>query len=89
MWSVENAQCGKCIENFNFPFQFQFAISNAEKQSVNNKRKRKKKRDETLHFKMCRAGMVISVVVFTNAPVLLSLRTTRPVFNQNGSIVNS
>ena len=33
--------------------------------------------------------MVISVVVFTNAPVLLSLRTTRPVFKENGSIVNS
>ena len=41
MRSVENAESGKYIENFNFPFQFQFAISNAEKQSVNNKRKRK------------------------------------------------
>ena len=28
------------------------------------------KRDESLHFKMRRAGMVMSVVVFTNAPVL-------------------
>ena len=62
MSCVENAECGKCMENFNFPFQFQFAISNAEKQCVNNKRKRKK-RNESLHFKMRRAGMVISVVV--------------------------
>ena len=30
----------------------------------------KKKRDESLHFKMRRAGMVMRVVVFTNAPVL-------------------
>ena len=52
MWKVRS------VENDR---KFQFAISNAEKQSVNNKRKRKK-RDETLHFKMCRAGMVISVV---------------------------
>ena len=22
MRSVENAECGKCVENFNFPFQF-------------------------------------------------------------------
>ena len=89
MRGVENAECGKCVENFNFPFQFQFSISNEEKQFVNNKKKRKrKKRDESLHFKMRRAGMVKSVVVFTNAPVLLSLRTTRPVFKENGSLVN-
>ena len=49
---------------------------NAEKQCVKKKRKREK-RDESLHFKMRRAGMVISVVVFTNAPMLLSLRTKR------------
>ena len=73
MRSVESAECRK--------FQFSISISifhfnfrrNAEKQCVNNK----KKRDESLHFKMRRAGMVMSVVVFTNAPVLLSLRTTR------------
>ena len=53
------------------------------------KKKKKKKRDESLHFKMHSAGTVISVVVFTNAPVLLSLRTTRPVFKENGSIFNS
>ena len=41
---VENAECGKCVENFNFPFQFQFSISNAEKQCVNNKKKKKKKK---------------------------------------------
>ena len=87
---MENEECGKYAENFNFEFQFQFSISNADKQFLNNKkRKRKKKRDESLHFKMCRAGMVISVVVFTNAPVLLSLRNTRPVFKENGSTVNS
>ena len=22
VWSVENAGCGKCVENFNFPFQY-------------------------------------------------------------------
>ena len=44
--------------------------------TIEKKRKRKK-RDESLHFKMRRAGMVVSVVVFTNAPVLLCLRTTR------------
>ena len=53
------------------------------------KKEKEKKRDESLHFKVRRAGMVICVVVFTNAPVLLSLRTTRPVFKENGSIVNS
>ena len=45
---------------------------------------KEKKRDESLQFKMRRAGMVISVVVFTNALVLLPLRTTRPVFKENG-----
>ena len=30
-----------------------------------------------MHFKMRRAGMVKNVVVYTNAPVLLSPRTTR------------
>ena len=53
------------------------------------KERKRKKRDESLHFKMRRAEMVISVVVFTNAPVLLSLPTTRPVFKENGSIDNS
>ena len=92
MQSVKSAECGKCVENFNFQcqFQFQFSISNADKQFVNNRKKRKReKRDESLHFKMRRAGMVICVVVFTNAPVLLSLSTTRQVFKENGSILNS
>ena len=44
--------------------------------TIKKKREKKKMRDESLHFKMRRAGMVIRVVVFTNAPVLLSLRTT-------------
>ena len=44
--------------------------------TIEKKRKRKKC-DESLHFKMRRAGMVISVIVFSNTPVLLSLRTTR------------
>ena len=69
--------------------KFQFSISssvfhfnvrrNTEKQCVNNKKKREKKkiRDESLHYKMRRAGMVISVVVFTYAPLLVSLRATR------------
>ena len=26
MWSVENAGCGKCEENFNFPFHFPIQI---------------------------------------------------------------
>ena len=56
--------------------------------TIKKKRKRKK-RDESLHFKMHRAGMVISVDVLTNVPELLSLRTTSPVFKENGSIVNS
>ena len=80
----------KLRRKFQFIISFSISIPNAEKQCVNNKKKKKrKKRDESLHFKMRRAGMVISVVVFTNAPVLLSLRTTRPVFKENGSIVNS
>ena len=66
---MESAECRK--------FQFSISISifhfnfrrNAEKQSVKNKNK-KKKPDESLHFEMRRAGMVMSVVVFTNAPVL-------------------
>ena len=87
MRAVENVECGKC-GMWKMHRKFQFAISNAEKQCVNNKRKRKE-RNESLHFKMRRAGMVINVVVFTNAPVLLSLRTTRRVFKENGSIVNS
>ena len=41
------------------------------------KKRKREKRDESLHFKMRRAGMIVSVVVFTNVPVLLSLRTTR------------
>ena len=68
------------VENAYRKFQFQFStsISNAEKQCVNNKKKRKSKKcDESLHFKMRRAGRVISVVVFSNTPVLLSLRTAR------------
>ena len=72
---VENAECGKCLENFNFPFQFPMRRNSLL--TIRRERKRKKKRDESLHFKMRRAGMVVSVVVFTNAPVLLSLRTTR------------
>ena len=83
MRSVENTQ-KISILNFNFNFPFQMRIN-----SLLIIKKRKKKRDESLHFKMRRAGMVISVVVFTNAPVLLSLRNTRPVFKENGSIVNS
>ena len=31
---MENAECGKCVENLNFPFQF--SISNAEKHCVKN-----------------------------------------------------
>ena len=65
--------------------KFQFSISitifhfNFRRNSVltiKKKKKKEKKLDESFHFKMRRAGMVISVVVFTNAPVLLSLRTT-------------
>ena len=85
MRGVENEECGKCgvwkmriVENFNFPFQFQFSISISGEMRRNSVLTiKKKKRDESLHFKMRRAVMVISVVVFTNAPVLLSLRTTR------------
>ena len=54
MWSVEN---------FNFPFQFQFSISisgEMRRNSVLTIKNKKKKRDESLHFKMRRAGMVIS-----------------------------
>ena len=63
----------------NFPFQFQFSISIFGETWRNSvlTLKKKKKLDELLHFKMRRAGMVMSVVVFSNAPVLLSLRTTR------------
>ena len=79
MRSVESEECGKYgvwkISIFHSISVFHFSYRrNAEKQCANNK---KKKRDESLHFKMRRAGMVMSVVVFTNAPVLLSLRTTR------------
>ena len=80
MWGVENAECGKCIENFNLPFQMRrnsvLTIKEKEKNAMN-------------HCILRCAGMVINVVVFTNAPVLLSLRTTRRVFKENGSIVNS
>ena len=100
MQSVENAECGKCgvwkmrrkfqfsisIFNFNFPFQMQM---NSLLIIKKKKKEKEKKRDESLHFKMRRAGMVISVTVFTNAPLLLSLRNTRPVFKENGSIVHS
>ena len=78
MRSVESGDCGKygvwkvrSVENFNFPFQFQFSISISGKMRRNSVLTiKKKKRDESLHFKMRRGGMVMSVVVFTNAPVL-------------------
>ena len=91
MRGVENEECGNCVENFNFPFHFQFSIPMRRNSvlTIKKKKRKRKKRDESLHFKMGRAGMVISVVVITNAPVLLSLRTTRPVFKENRSIVNS
>ena len=98
MGSMESADSEKygvwkvrSVENDSFPFQFQFSISISGEMRRNSvlTLKNKKKRDESLHFKMRRAGMVISVVVFTNAPVLLSLSTTRPVFKENGSTVNS
>ena len=53
---MENAGCGKCGV---------WKMGSVENFSVLTK----KKRDESFHFKMRRAGMVISVVVFTNAPV--------------------
>ena len=77
---VESAECGKCgvwkvqsVENFNFPFQFQFSISISGEMRRNNVLtiKKKKNRDESLHFKMRRAGMVMSVVVFTNPCVVV------------------
>ena len=75
--SVENAECGvwkvRSVENFNFPVQFQFSISicgEMRRNSVLKIKIKKKQRDESLHFKMRRAGMVMSVVVFTNAPVV-------------------
>ena len=73
MRSVESAECRKFSISFSI-FHFNFR-RNVEKQCV--KIKKKKKLDELLHFKMRRAGMVMSVVVFSNAHVLLSLRTTR------------
>ena len=61
--SVESAECRK--------FQFSISISGEmRRNSVLTIKKKKKKRDESLHFKMRRARMVMSVVVFTNAPVL-------------------
>jgi len=84
MRGVENEECGKCgMWKMCGKFQFSISISIFYFKCG----EKGKKRDESLHFKMRRAGIVISVVVFTNAPV--SLRTTRPVFKENGSIVNS
>ena len=63
IWSVESAECRK--------FQFSISISGEmRRNSVLTIKKKNKKRYESLHFKMRSAGMVMSVVVFTNAPVL-------------------
>ena len=94
-WKTRGAECGKCgVWKMRRKFQFSISISIFHFKCVETlltikKETKRKKRDESLHFKMRRAGMVICVVVFTNAPVLLSLSTTRPVFKENGSILNS
>ena len=63
VWKVRS------VENDNFPFPFQFSISISGEMRRNSVLTlKKKKRDESLHFKMRLAGMVMSVVVFSNSP---------------------
>jgi len=35
-WSVERAECRKCVENFNFPFQFPWKFHVMSMLSVEN-----------------------------------------------------
>ena len=63
--SVENAGCGKC-RVWKMRRKFQFSISISHSDAEKQLKKKEKKRDESLHFKMHRAGMVISVVVYTS-----------------------
>ena len=55
LWKIWSVESAECRK-----FQFSISILTIKKN----------KRDESLYFKMRRAGMVMSVVVFTNAPVL-------------------
>ena len=54
MQGVENAECGKYVENF--PFQFPTSISNAEKQFVNNKKKKKEKEKNAMNHCILRCA---------------------------------
>ena len=56
IWSVESAECRK----------FQFSISISGEMRRNSVLTIKKEKEKSLHFKMRRAGMVISVVVCEN-----------------------
>ena len=47
MRSVENAECGKCVENFNFPFQFPIpmlknSVLTIKKIMIKNKSKKRR-----------------------------------------------
>ena len=96
-WKTQSAECGSGgvwkmrgvgnVEHFNFNMKLTNNLIPLYSH-WKRKKKKKKKLDESFHFNMRRAGMVISVVVFNNAPVLWVWKILISLIHTNATCIN-